>query len=518
MRKVEVYDTTLRDGTQAAGVSFSLVDKLQIAKELDRLGFDYIEGGWPGSNPKDMEFFKRIRNISFANAKVVAFGSTRRKNISVEEDPNIMSLLDAETPVVTIFGKSWTLHVKRALRTNKDENLRMIEDSVSFFKKKGKEVIFDAEHFFDGYKDDPVYAIKTLQVAKDAGADCLVLCDSNGGSMPFEVDQIVRVVKERINHPLGIHAHNDSGVAVANTVMAARIGIEQVQGTINGYGERCGNADLCAVIPNLRFKLGIDCLSDEGLRSLTRISRLVNELANLVPDEHQPYVGKSAFTHKGGIHVSAISRDRKTYEHIDPEIVGNRRRVIISELAGRSSVIYKLQEKNLGVSDPNTLSRSLVNQIKKLENEGYEFEAADGSFELLVKKNTGEYKRLFEMRGFRVIVEKRDNGKIVSEATVKIKIGDRLIHTVAEGNGPVNALDKALRKALENEFPELSEMHLSDYKVRILDTGTGTGARTRVLIESADGKDRWGTVGVSPNIIEASCIALLDAVEYKLNR
>ena len=516
--KVKIYDTTLRDGTQAAGVSFSLPDKLQIARELDKLGFDYIEGGWPGSNPKDMEFFKRAKNISFTTAKIAAFGSTRRKDTPVDKDPNIMSILEAETPVVTLFGKSWILHVKKALQTDEEENLKMIEDSVSFFKKMGREVIFDAEHFFDGYKDNPLYAIKILQVAKDAGADCLVLCDTNGGCMPFEIDQIIRVVMEKIRHPLGIHAHNDGGVAVANTVMAARIGISQVQGTINGYGERCGNADLCAVIPNLKLKLGINCLSEEGLKSLTRISRLVNELANLTPNEHQPYVGKAAFTHKGGIHASGISRDKKTYEHIDPEWVGNKRRVIISELAGKSSIIYKLKERKLGVDNLQALSGNLAEQIKKLENEGYEFEAADGSFELLVKKNTGEYKKLFDVEGFRVIVEKRDNEKLISEATVKIRIGKRLIHTVAEGNGPVNALDKALRKALEDDFPQLTEMHLSDYKVRILDTGAGTGATTRVLIESCDKEDRWGTVGVSPNIIEASCIALLDAVDYKLNK
>lgn len=516
--RIKVYDTTLRDGVQAAGVSFSLMDKLQIAKELDNLDFDYIEGGWPGSNPKDMEFFEKIKNTSFKNAKIVAFGSTRRKNTPVEKDPNIISLLKAETSVVTIVGKSWLLHVEKALCTDEDENLRMIEDSISFLKREGKEVIFDAEHFFDGYKENPVYALKTLEVARDAGADCLVLCDSNGGSMPYEIDQIVRIVKENITHPLGIHTHNDSGVAVANTIIAARIGIEQIQGTINGYGERCGNADLCVVLPNLKFKLGIDCIPQTSLRSLTRLSRLVNELANLVPCEHQPYVGRSAFTHKGGIHVSAISRDQKTYEHIDPELVGNKRRVILSELAGRSTVIYKLKERGLGVNNPQILSQKLANQIKNLENEGYEFEAADGSFELLVKKATGEYKKLFDVKNFRVIIEKRDNGKIVSEATVKVKVKGRLVHTVAEGNGPVNALDIALRKALESDFPELSEMHLSDYKVRILDTGAGTGAKTRVLIESADKEDRWGTVGVSPNIIEASCKALLDAVEYKLNK
>lgn len=515
--QIRVYDTTLRDGAQSAGVSFSLPDKLQIAQELDKLGFDYIEGGWPGSNPKDMEFFNRVKSIPFRKAKIAAFGSTRRKDTSVNKDANVICLLKAETPVVTVVGKSWTLHVRKALCTDQEENLRMIEDSIGFFKKKGREVIFDAEHFFDGYKDNPVYAIKILRVARDAGADCLVLCDTNGGCMPHEVDQIVRVIKEEIRYPLGIHTHNDSGVAVANTIVAARIGINQIQGTINGYGERCGNADLCVVIPNLKFKLGINCLSEEAPRSLTRISRLINELANLTPGEHQPYVGRSAFTHKGGIHASAISRDRKTYEHINPELVGNKRRVIVSELAGRSSVIYKLKERNLKVDDPDLVSANLINKIKRLESQGYEFEAADGSFELLVKKSTGEYRKLFDVEGFRIIVEKK-GGELVSEATVKLKIDGRVIHTVAEGNGPVNALDRALRKALESDFPKLSEMHLSDYKVRILDTGAGTGATTRVLIESADKEDRWGTVGVSPNIIEASCVALLDAVEYKLNK
>ena len=356
--RIKIYDTTLRDGAQATGVSFSLLDKLHIAKELDNLGFDYIEGGWPGSNPKDMEFFKKVKNISFKKAKIAAFGSTRRKNTPVEKDLNILSLLKADTSVVTIVGKSWVLHVKRALCTDENENLRMIEDSIRFLKKEGREVIFDAEHFFDGYKENPLYALKTLQVAREAGADCLVLCDSNGGSMPYEVDQIVRVVRENMDHPLGIHTHNDGGVAVANTIVAARIGVEQVQGTINGYGERCGNADLCVVLPNLKFKLGFDCIPEEGLRFLTHLSHLVNELANLTPCEHQPYVGRSAFAHKGGIHASAISREQKTYEHIDPELVGNKRRVIISELAGRSSIIYKLKERGLGVDNPQILSQN----------------------------------------------------------------------------------------------------------------------------------------------------------------
>jgi len=516
--KVKIYDTTLRDGAQAADVSFSLLDKIEIAKELNKLGIDYIEGGWPGSNPKDMAFFKRIKSFSFNKSKITAFGSTRRKNIKAEDDPNLKSLLQSETPVVTLVGKSWIFHVKKALRTDKDENLRMIEDSISFLKVRDREVIFDAEHFFDGYKDNPPYALKTLKVAREAGADCLVLCDTNGGCMPYEVDQIVRVVREKMGDCLGIHAHNDSGMAIANSILAVRIGVRQIQGTINGYGERCGNADLCVVIPNLKLKLGMDCISRKGLGSFTRLSRWVSELANLTPDEHQPYVGKSAFAHKGGIHASAVSRDGRTYEHVNPEVVGNKRRVIISELAGRSSVLYKLKEKELGIRGPTDLIKRLIAQVKELENGGYEFEAADGSFELLVKKNLGEYKKFFDLEGFRVIVEKRKGDSLISEATVKLRLKGEIVHAVAEGNGPINALDRALRKAIQSSYPQISEMHLADYKVRILDAGAGTEAKTRVLIESSDKKNRWGTVGVSPNIIEASWKALLDSIEYKLNK
>lgn len=533
--RVRIYDTTLRDGTQAEGVSFSVLDKVEIAQELDKLGLDYIEGGNPGSNPKDMEFFEKIRKTPLRKAKLTAFGSTRRKNKRVEEDSNIRALMKAETDVVTVVAKSWVLHVEKALRTNKEENLRMIKDSVNFFKKKGKEVIFDAEHFFDGYKDNPQYALKALRVAHEAGADCLVLCDTNGGSMPYEVEKIIKEVQSQMNFPLGMHAHNDAGMGVANSIIAARVGVDHIQGTINGYGERCGNADICLVIPNLKFKLGIDCIPQEKLKSLTHISHLVNELANLSPDDHQPYVGKSAFAHKGGLHVSAISRDEKTYEHIDPALVGNKRRVLISELAGRSNILYKLKEKELELKKKGVpsiikfgasvkvktsvsaaLSKKIVGRIKELENKGYEFEGAGGSFELLAKKASGDYKKLFDLESFRVTVEKRDDGKLISEATVKLKVKGKLIHTVAEGNGPVNALDKALRKALKRDYPELSEMHLADYKVRILDTKAGTRAKTRVLIESSDKEDRWGTVGVSSNIIEASCEALLDSIEYKL--
>ncbi|HDZ49755.1 MAG TPA: citramalate synthase [Candidatus Aerophobetes bacterium] len=515
-RQVRIYDATLRDGTQAEGVSFSLLDKLEITQELDKLGLDYIEGGYPGSNPKDIEFFEKIKKISLKKAKVSAFGMTRKKNTRVEEDATIRALMKAETEVVTLVGKSWILHVEKALRTNKEENLRMIGDSVNFFKKKGKEVIFDAEHFFDGYKDDLQYALKTLKVAQAAGADCLVLCDTNGGSMPFEIEKIIKEVQKGTNSPLGMHAHNDAGLGVANSVIAARLGIGHIQGTINGYGERCGNADLCSVIPNLILKLGINCIPKENLKLLTHTSHFISELANLSPDGHQSYVGKSAFAHKGGMHASAISRDKRTYEHIDPELLGNRRRVLVSELAGRSNVLYKLKEKELGLEEDTVLSKKIITRIKELENQGYEFEGAEGSFELLVKKAKGKYKKLFELEGFRVTVEKRDDGRLISEATVKLKLKGKIVHTVAEGNGPVNALDKALRKALKQEYPELSQMHLADYKVRILDARAGTRAKTRVLIESSDKEDRWVTVGVSPNIIEASWEALIDSIEYKL--
>ncbi|TKJ47424.1 citramalate synthase [Candidatus Aerophobetes bacterium Ae_b3a] len=515
-RQVRIYDATLRDGTQAEGVSFSLLDKLEITQELDKLGLDYIEGGNPASNPKDMEFFEKIKKISLKKVKVSAFSMTRRRDRRVEEDPNIRALIKAETEVVTLVGKSWILHVEKALRTNKEENLRMIEDSINFLKKRGKEVIFDAEHFFDGYKDNSQYALKTLEVAQTAGADCLVLCDTNGGSMSFEIEKIIKEVQKEINSPLGMHAHNDAGVGVANSIIAARLGIGHIQGTMNGYGERCGNADLCSIIPNLVLKLGIDCVCKENLESLTRISHFVSELANLSPDGHQSYVGKSAFAHKGGMHVSAISRDKRTYEHIDPELVGNKRRVLVSELAGRSNVLYKLKEKELGLEEDTLLSKKIIARVKELENQGYEFEGAEGSFELLVKKAKGRYKKLFDLEGFRVTVEKRDDGRLISEATVKLKLKGKIVHTVAEGNGPVNALDKALRKALKQEYPELSQMHLADYKVRILDARAGTRAKTRVLIESSDKEDRWGTVGVSPNIIEASWEALIDSIEYKL--
>ncbi|NOX96496.1 MAG: citramalate synthase [Nitrospirae bacterium] len=514
--KVKLHDTTLRDGMQGEGVSFSLKDKLAIAEKLDELGIHYIEGGWPGSNPKDIDFFKEVGKISLKQAKIVAFGSTRRADKVAGNDPNLRTMLNAETPTVAIFGKSWTLHVKKVLKTTLSKNLKMIEDSVSFMKSKGKEVIYDAEHFFDGYKDEPEYALKTLQAAEKAGADWIVLCDTNGGVMPYEIGDISRKVKKAIRTPLGIHTHNDSGMAVANSIMAVKAGFTQVQGTLNGYGERCGNADLCLVIPNLKLKLGIDCISDEQLRSLKEVSRYVNELANIIPDDRQPFVGDSAFAHKGGMHVDAVRKTSLSFEHIKPELVGNRQRVLVSELSGKGNVLSKASQFGLTLSKDSPETKEIVKTIKDLEHRGYQFEAAEGSFELLMKKSLGRYKKLFDLEGFRVSVEKREDNRLISEATIKVKVKGVREHTAAEGDGPVNALDNALRKALEKFYPALADMYLSDFKVRILDPKAGTAAQTRVLIESRDHEDTWRTVGVSENIIEACWEALVDSIEYKL--
>ncbi len=514
---VEIYDTTLRDGTQGEEVSFSSSDKLLIAEKLDDLGVHYIEGGWPGSNPKDMEFFELVKKMNFKNAKISAFGSTRRPNVKVEKDNNIITLLKAETEVVAIFGKSWDLHVTDALRTSLDENLRMIFDSISFFKKHGRKVVYDAEHFFDGYKRNPDYALKTIKVAEEAGADVIVLCDTNGGSLPFEVEDIVKRVREVVNAPLGIHCHNDTECAVANSIVAVRAGVTHVQGTINGLGERCGNANLCSIIPNLELKMGYTCIGRDNLKKLTSVSRFVYELANMKPWTHQPYVGRAAFAHKGGVHVSAVMRNPSTYEHIDPELVGNVRRVLISDLSGRSNIVYKAQEFGVDLSSDDPLVKELLDTLKNLEYQGYQFEGAEASFEILVKKALRKFKPYFDLRGFRVIVEKRGrDDEPISEATIKIETPFGSLHTASEGNGPVNALDRALRKALEEFYPNLAEMHLVDYKVRILDEYSGTAAKVRVLIESTDGKRRWGTVGVHENVIEASWRALVDSIEYKL--
>jgi len=514
-RKVYYYDTTLRDGSQAEGVSFSLEDKLRITEILDKLGIHYVEGGWPGSNPKDIEYFKNVIHLKLKNIKVSAFGSTRYHKNKPEEDPNLLALIDAKVPVVCIFGKTWDFHVKYALKVSLEKNLDMIYDSVKFLKSKGKEVIYDAEHFFDGYKANPQYALKTLQAAVEGGAENLTLCDTNGGTITSELIKIIEVVKKEFpDVPLGIHAHNDSDLGVANSIAAVEMGIELVQGTINGYGERCGNANLCSIIPNIELKIGIKVLKPQQLKMLYEVSRFVSELANLPHNHRLPYVGDSAFAHKGGIHVSAVQRNPQTYEHIDPALVGNRRRVLVSELAGRSNILFKAKELGIELKDSTNLPKKVVAEVKRLENEGFEFEGAEGSFELLIKKASGEYKPLFELKNYRLIIEKRQDGSIVSEATIKLNIKGEEIHTVAEGNGPVNALDNALRKALRPVYPEIRDVFLCDYKVRVLGTRRGTSAKVRVLIESKAGRNIWGTVGVSENIIEASWQALVDSIEY----
>ncbi len=518
MDNVLIYDTTLRDGAQTEGISFSVKEKIKIAQMLDHLGVHYIEGGWPGANQKETEFFQVIKKYPLKKAKIVAFGSTRRAKHKVENDPSFLELLKAETQIVCIFGKSWDLHVHEALNISENENLELIHDSVSYLKSKGKEVIYDAEHFFDGYRSNPDYALKTIATAQNSGADTIVLCDTNGGMLPFEIEEPIKKALKVIKVPLGIHSHNDSDMAVANSIMAVKLGCRYIQGTINGYGERCGNADLCAVIPNLKLKMGINCISDEQLKSLTEVSRFVAEMANLIPQPHAPYVGASSFAHKAGIHVSGVQKNPKTYEHIQPELVGNERKILISELAGQSSILEKLKELKL---DPNEAiflkdtpqTRKILAMVKEKEHEGYQFEAADASFELLIKKALGKYKPAFELKKFEVIVENR-NGELSSDAIIKIEVNGQEKYIVAEGDGPVNALDTALRKALEDSYPILKKIHLTDYKVRVLDAKEGTAAKVRVLIESTDGKDSWGTVGVSENIIDASWQALVDSVEY----
>ena len=514
--RITLYDTTLRDGAQREGISFSVEDKLQIASSLDRLGVDYIEGGWPGSNPKDMEFFARAAELRLEHAVITAFGSTRRVGTAVEKDENIRSLLSAGTSAVTVFGKSWDAQVRRVLDADPEENLHMISETVAYLKEAGREVIYDAEHFFDGYRANPGYALATIRAAADAGADVIVLCDTNGGALPATVAEVFAAVKEEIDIPLGIHAHNDSETAVANTIAAVAAGAFHVQGTINGYGERCGNANLCSVIPALKLKLGYDCVSDVQLALLTETARYVSELANLPLDSHLPYVGKSAFAHKGGVHVNAILKWEGSYQHIDPRLVGNRRRVLISELSGRSNITYKARELGLPLAEGSPQAERVLDRVKELERAGFQFEGADGSVELLVRRARPDYRAPFILRGFHVLVKEGNGGGMVSEATVKVEVNDEMMHTAAEGNGPVDALNAAVRKALLPLYPHLAEVHLTDYKVRILDGKAGTAARTRVLITSSDHQHSWSTVGSSPNIIEASWYALADALEYAL--
>lgn len=511
---ITLYDTTLRDGAQREGIAFSVEDKLRIAAALDRLGADYIEGGWPGSNPKDMEFFARVKELRLDHAIIAAFGSTRRAGTAVEEDRNVQALLAAGTSVVTVFGKSWDKQVTHVLETSRGENLRMISETISYLKEAKREVIYDAEHFFDGYRADPGYAVETIRAAAAAGADTIVLCDTNGGALPATVGAVVAAIKEEIDVPLGIHAHNDSETAVANTIAAVVAGAVHVQGTINGYGERCGNANLCSVIPAFKLKLGYGCLSDEQLAHLTETARYVSELSNLPLAPHLPYVGKSAFAHKGGVHVNALLKWRKSYQHIDPKLVGNRSRVLISELSGKSNITYKMRELGLGLPDGSPQAQRALDRVKELEREGFQFEGADGSVELLVRRASSDYCAPFTLRGFHVLVKEGNGGGMVSEATVKVEVNGQVTHTAAEGNGPVDALNAAVRKALLPVYPELSAVRLIDYKVRILDGEAGTAARTRVLITSSDGHWSWSTVGSSQNIIEASWFALADALEY----
>lgn len=515
---IELFDTTLRDGTQGEGVSFSADDKVRIARRLDRFGIHYIEGGWPGSNPKDAEFFQRMREVALENAQLTAFGSTRRAGVAPEDDGNLQAILASGVRVASIFGKSWDFHVTNALGTTLEENLAMIGDSVGYLRANGLEVIYDAEHFFDGYKRNRAYALETLQAALESGARTLVLCDTNGGTLPEEVYEIVSAVREALpGARLGIHAHNDCGLGVANTLAAVRAGARHVQGTINGFGERCGNADLIQVIPNLQLKMGYGCVSAEQLRTLTELSRYVSELANRAPVDNHPFVGKSVFAHKGGIHVSAVLKAPETYEHIPPEVVGNERRVLVSELSGGSNVIYKARQYNIRLDKDSPALKEVVATIKSLEHQGYYFEAAEGSFELLVKKAIGAYRPYFSLEGLRLIIEKDDMAAEPSaEAIIKVRVGDEVVHTAAEGNGPVNALDNALRKALLDVYPALARIHLTDYKVRVLNEDAGTGAKVRVLIQTACDGRSFGTVGVSSNIIEASWIALVDSVEYGL--
>jgi 2-isopropylmalate synthase len=514
--KVALYDTTLRDGTQREGISFSAADKLKIARRLDRLGVAYIEGGWPGSNPKDLAFFEQASELRLGRAVVTAFGSTRRAGVKVKDDANIQALVAAKTPAVAVFGKSWDLHVHHVLNTSEEENLRMIADSVRYLKTLGREVVYDAEHFFDGYQNNPAYAMQTLAAATEAGADVLVLCDTNGGALPSTVAEVVATVREATTTPLGIHAHNDSEMAVANSLAAVEQGAVHVQGTINGYGERCGNANLCSIIPTLKLKMGVDCVTDAQLCALRETARYVSELANLKLDAHLPYVGHSAFAHKGGMHVNALTKCAESYQHVDPALVGNRMRVVVSELSGKSNIAYKAQEFGLDVPDDVEQTRQVLERIKELEHQGFQFEGAEGSVELLMRRAQPDYEPPFELLDFHVLVHDGHDGQMAAAATVKVQVGEKTIHTAADGNGPVNALDAAVRKALLPFYPCLAEVRLTDYKVRILDGGAGTAAQTRVLIDSADGQRTWSTVGSSGNIIEASWQALSDSLEYAL--
>ena len=518
-RRIQIYDTTLRDGAQAEDIAFSVEDKLRITRHLDDFGAHYVEGGWPGANPKDSEYFERVRRLHLQHARVVAFGSTRRARRAAAEDETLRALVAAGTPAVTIFGKSWDLHVREVLRVPPEENLEMIADSVAFLKGAVGEVFFDAEHFFDGCRNNREYALSALAAAAGAGADCLVLCDTNGGTVTADLVEMVRVVRRHLPHAaLGIHVHNDAEMAVANSVAAVAAGCDQVHGTVNGYGERCGNANLCSIVPTLQLKLGLHCVPPESLRRLRELSRFVSELANMPPWKHQPYVGDSAFAHKAGVHVSAILKNALTYEHVRPEEVGNLQRVLVSDYSGSASVLHKAAAFGIDLKSKDPKAMAILAHLKELEGRGFQYEGAEASFELLMQKGLNGKVRSFRLIGFRVIDAKHEEDKApYSEATIRIEGPDGSIeHTVADGNGPVNALDRALRKALRKFYPQIDEVELLDYKVRVLSANRGTESKVRVLIESGDHKDKWGTVGVSENIIEASWQALADSIEYKL--
>jgi 2-isopropylmalate synthase len=524
MTQVQLYDTTLRDGAQKEGISFSVVDKLHIALKLDELGVRYIEGGWPGSNPKDVEFFNKARNLKLSNAVLVAFGSTRRANGKADNDENLSALVNAGVKTVTIVGKNSARQVTQVLETSFEENLSMIADSIRFLKSRGLTVFFDAEHYFDGFKADTPYALRCLSAAEEAGADCLVLCDTNGGALPDEISMATEAAASVTRVPLGIHCHNDAELAVANTLAAVKAGVTQVQGTINGYGERCGNANLCSIIPALKLKMGIDCLSDEQLAKLTEVSHYVSEVANLAPDASLPYVGFSAFSHKGGLHVAGVTKWADSYQHINPARVGNQPRVVVSELAGKGNIIYKAKELGINLPLQGKEAQKMLEQIKLLESRGFQYENAEASFKLLLYRAKPDYQPPFKLVDFMVVVEskrrspatRKSSDDTLSEAMIKVKVGSEIFHTAAEGNGPVNALDQALRKALIQFYPSIGQIKLVDYKVRILEESVGTGSQVRVFIESTDGAEQWRTVGSSTNIIEASWLALADSLEYWL--
>ncbi|HEY8117760.1 MAG TPA: citramalate synthase [Methylophilaceae bacterium] len=518
MSQVFIYDSTLRDGAQAQGISFSVEDKIKIVQRLDELGISYIEAGNPGSNPKDMEFFNRVADLKLKNSKIIAFGSTRKVKAAVEQDKNLLSLLDANTPAVAIFGKSWDYQVTDILRTTLDENLSMISDTIGFLKKNGKEVVFDAEHFFDGYKANPDYAMQTLQVAADAGADTLCLCDTNGGSFPNDVFSITEKVVKRFKAQIGIHCHNDSEMAVANSVAAVQAGAVQVQGTINGIGERCGNANLCSIIPNLQLKLGRLCIPDTSMGHLTSVARYVSEIANAAFNEKAAYVGNDAFSHKGGMHIDAVSKNPISYEHINPEVVGNARHILVSEVAGRSALLAKINQVDASLTKDSAETKHILDHLKDMEHEGYQFESAESSFQLLVRKLLGKHKPFFDLREYKVNIHEPAVNGMNSSVIIKIAVDGQEEVTAAEGDGPVNALDKAVRKALEHFYPAISEIKLTDYKVRVLDSDQASAAKVRVLIESRDQHESWTTIGVSTDIIDASWHALIDSIEYKLVR